>query len=134
MSARGSGEFTSTSWDESVFSKIDEQRNLTKATVANSFTGDLNGESTLEFLMVYHADGTNDFYGLERVTGQLSDREGSFVLEHKGCWDGQAVRCDWSIVPGSGAGELTGIRGDGGYVWDGQGKEASYNLDYRFDD
>ncbi len=39
---------------------------------------------------------------------------------------------DWSVVPGTGTGELAGLRGDGGYVARMDGTEP-YRLDYRFE-
>jgi hypothetical protein len=43
---------------------------------------------------------------------------------------GSMIEAVWSVVPGSGTGELRGLRGAGGYYWDGQA--VAYKLDYDF--
>jgi hypothetical protein len=46
--------------------------------------------------------------GNERVTATLDGRAGTFVLQH-GAWEGG----QWGfVVPGSGTGDLAGLRGD----------------------
>jgi len=43
------------------------------------------------------------------------------------------ILADWLVVPGSATGELSGLRGQGGYDWDGvHGKPTPYTLDYDF--
>lgn len=73
--------------------------------------------------MAYRADGTATFIGLERVTGRLGNRSGSFVLEHSGSFEGGMARASWFVVAGSGTGELSGLRGEGGF-------EASHQTSY----
>jgi hypothetical protein len=62
-----------------------------------------------------------------RVTGKLDGREGSFVLENRGTFDGKAAAGPLTIVPGSGSGELAGLRGGGSAP---MGNEAKFTLDY----
>ena len=64
----------------------------------------MEGESVAELLtcseLAYLAN--------ERVSGSLDGRAGTFVLQH-GAWEGG----QWGfVVPGSGTGELAGLRGD----------------------
>jgi len=40
--------------------------------------------------------------------------QGSFVLQDHGTLAGITVRGEWFVVPGSGTGELTDLRGEGG--------------------
>lgn len=51
-----------------------------EARFTKSFTGDLEGESQVEYLMMYRPDGSASFVGLERFTGRIGDRSGTFVL------------------------------------------------------
>jgi hypothetical protein len=67
--------------------------------------------------------------GLERVTAKLGGKSGSFVLEHSGADDGNEARTRLTILPGSGTGELSGIRGDGEMVATKAG-ECTMTLDY----
>ena len=50
---------------------------LTRADVAFKYTGDLEGSSVMQYLMLYRDDGTAKVIGLERVTGRLGGKSGS---------------------------------------------------------
>ncbi|MGH2558154.1 MAG: DUF3224 domain-containing protein [Thermomicrobiales bacterium] len=68
----------------------------------------------------------------ERVTGRVGERSGSFVLQHRGTWDKGVVKAEWIVVPGTATGELSGLRGDGGYLWHGEhsNRTTPYTLEY----
>jgi hypothetical protein len=133
MLTNGTGTFEKVTWDEAPYEAHDAGHKLTRAKVTNRFSGDIRGDSTLEYLMAYPSDEYASFVGLERIDGTVGDRRGSFVLQHQGVFDG-LVKATWFVVPGSGTGELRGLRGDGGYVWDGsRGDEVTYSLDFEFD-
>lgn len=135
MKKQAQGTFTSTSWDEQPFSEVEGSGKLTHTRVTNVFEGDITGETTLQYLMTYRGDDFASFTGLERVVGQIDGRSGSFVLQQSGTWEGGVVRADWTVVPGSGTGELATLRGQGGFTWDGQHDQAgSYTLEYELDD
>ena len=55
------------------------------------------------------------FVGLERVVGRVGGRSGSFVLESRGVWRDATARAEQLVGPGSGSGELRGLRGEGSY-------------------
>ena len=69
---------------------------------------------------------------IERVTGTLAGREGTFVLQDAGTVEASIVSGDWFVVPGSGTGELTGLRGEGGFRAN-LGEGAQVHLDYWFE-
>ncbi len=121
MGTRAMGTAEIQSWDEEPYDEPDGDPKLVRATVVYRFTGDIEAESRLTYLMLYGDDGGAGFVGMERVVGRLGGRSGSFVLQHRGRFDGDAAWGDWSVVPGSGAGELRGLRGEGGFVaWHGE--------------
>lgn len=101
MSKRARATFEVASWDEQPFSEVDGGPRLTRATVTKSFHGDIEGEGTLEYLMVHRDDGSASFVGLERVIGRLGDRSGSFVLQHTGTFEGGTAkaRASWCRGP-----------------------------------
>ena len=134
MSSQAKGTFAKKSWDEKPTSEINGGPKLTRASVANIFQGDIEGESSLEYLMIYQDDKHASFIGLERVTGRLGDRVGSFVLQHSGVYDSGVVKATWFVAPGSGTGDLARLRGEGEYVWDGQeGDAARFTLAYELE-
>ncbi|HLF28462.1 MAG TPA: DUF3224 domain-containing protein [Anaerolineae bacterium] len=133
MSRHATGTFEVKTWDEKSYSEIDGGPKLTRASVTKSLHGDVEGEGTLEYLMIYHADGSAGVVGLERVVGRVGDRSGSFVLQHSGTDDGNAAKITWFVVPGSGTGNLRGLRGEGGFVATRSQPQVSFTLDYDFE-
>ena len=63
--------------------------------------------------MLYRADGSATFVGLERVVGQLAGRAGSFVLQRTGVFENGVAKESFAVIAGSGTGELRGLRGEG---------------------
>ncbi len=109
-----------------------EGPSLARIHVEETFAGDISGSGLVEFLQAGRADGTASFVGIERVTGSIGGRSGTFLLQDQGTVDGGVVSGDWFVIPGSGTGELTGLRGEGGFRADlGQG--AAVTLDYWFE-
>jgi hypothetical protein len=129
MSTHITGTFKYTSWDENAYEELSNGRRLTRASVAQALSGDIEGEGSAEWLMCYRPDKTATFVGLQRLTGRVGGREGSFVVESHGIYDGELARGRWTIVPGSGTDELRDIQGEG--TWQApHGPEATFELDY----
>lgn len=56
------------------------------------------------------------------------------MLQHSGVFENGVVKATWFVAPGSGAGGLRGLRGEGDYVWDGKdGETARYTLAYELE-
>jgi hypothetical protein len=105
---------------------------LVRIHVEEAFAGDIEGAGVVEFLQAAQADGSASFVGIERVTGAVAGRNGSFLLQDSGTVTGNVVAGDWFVVPGSGTGELAGLRGEGGFRAN-LGENAEVHLDYWFD-
>jgi len=125
-------QFAMQSWNEHAYHEGTGGQKLARASVVNRFEGMVEGEGTLEYLLHYREDGSVYFTGLERVTGRLDGREGSFVLQHNGTLsvDG-GLQATWSVLPGSGTGELRGLSGEGGFAAVLHEKVVPYTLAYR---
>ncbi|MEE9132948.1 MAG: DUF3224 domain-containing protein [Gemmatimonadota bacterium] len=132
MSKRATATFRVKTWDESPYDEIDEGPRLTRVSVSKSFRGDIEGEGTLEYLMLHRDDGSASFVGLERVVGRVGDRSGSFVLQHSGSFEGGTAEATWFVVPGLGTGELRGLRGEGGFA-SGHAEHYPITLEYDFE-
>ncbi len=132
MSKRATATFQVKSWDEKPYNEIDEGPKLTRASVTKSFRGDIEGEGTLEYLMIHRDDGSASFVGLERVVGRVGDRSGSFVLQHSGTFEGGTAKATWFVVPGSGTGDLRGLRGEGGFA-SAHAEDYPITLEYDFE-
>jgi len=120
--------FAIKNWEEKAFSEGPDLPKLTRATVSKTLTGGLEGEGHVEYLMMYRPDGTATVMGLERVTGRIGDRRGSFVLKRIGEFEGGLAKESYEVVPGSGTGGLKNIRG-GGRSSVGHGMEHPFEMD-----
>jgi hypothetical protein len=105
---------------------------LTRAAVTKTFTGEITGEGHVEYLMMYRSDGSATFIGFERIVGSLAGRAGSFVLQRTGVFESGLARESYAVVPGSGTGELQGLRGEGTTAV-GHGMEHPFTLNYELD-
>ena len=126
------GTFKVRSWDEPPYAELEGAPKLTHAHVINSYAGDIEGEGTGDSVMFYGDDATATYFGFQRVVGKLGGRSGSFVLQGSGTWKDGVATTTWSVVPGSGTGELKGLRGSGGFAA-GPEAEVSYGLDYQIE-
>jgi hypothetical protein len=132
MSTHAIATFQIKSWDEKPYNEIEGLPKLTRASVTKSCKGDIEGEGMLEYLMMYRADGSASFVGLERIVGRLGGRSGSFVLQHSGVFEGGVAKATYFVVPGSGTGDLHGLRGEGSFA-SGHAQEYPMTLDYDFE-
>jgi Protein of unknown function (DUF3224) len=105
---------------------------LIRLHVEETFDGDIAGSGVVEFLQAARADGTASFVGIERITGSVGSRHGTFLLQDQGTAASGVVSGEWFVVPDSGTGDLSGLRGTGAFRADlGQG--AAVTLDYWFE-
>ena len=96
--------FAITGWDQVPYDEPADGPPLIRATVRKAYAGALEGTSVAELLTCAELA----YLATERVTGTLDGRTGTFVLQH-GAWEGG----QWGfVVPGSGTGELAGLRGE----------------------
>ena len=129
MKKSANARFAIQSWDEKPYSEGPDLLKLTRATVTKTFTGDIEGEGHVEYLMMYRSDGSATFVGLERVVGRIGGRAGSFVLQRTGVFESGQARESYSVIAGSGTGELRGLGGEGTSTV-GHGNEHPFHLNY----
>lgn len=132
MSTQAKSTFELAGWDEKPYDEPDDGPKLSKARVTKSFRGDVEGEGTAEYLVAYAPDGSASFVGLEQVVGKVGDRAGSFVLQHVGTFADNLAKGDVSVVPGSGTGELAGLKGKGAFAAE-TGPNGTMTLHYDLD-
>jgi hypothetical protein len=124
--------FAIKTWDEKPYSEGPDLPKLTRATVVKTFTGDIEGEGQVEYLMMYRSDGSAAFVGIERVVGRVSGKTGSFVMQRTGVFESGEAKESYSVIPGSGTGELRSLRGEGTTAV-GHGMEHPMTLGYELD-
>ena len=121
--------FAIKNWGEKPWSEGQDLPKLTRASVTKTFTGDIEGEGQVEYLMMYRSDGSAVVVGLERVVGRIGGKAGTFVLQRIGVFEGGQAKETYSVVPGSATGELAGLVGQGRSAV-GHGMEHPFALDY----
>ena len=111
MSGHASGTF-----DVKLTPQSDEgagDSGLGRMLIDKQFHGDLEGTSK-GFMLSSAATivkGSGGYVAMERVTGTLKGRTGSFVLQHSGTMTRGAPQLSVTVVPDSGSDQLTGIAG-----------------------
>lgn len=99
---------------------------VSSALLTKTFTGDVEATSTVRMLAVQPSVAESAAYvALERITGSVHGRKGSFVLLHVAT----PAEARWQVVDDSGTGELTGLTGVAELVRHDDGSHT-FTLDY----
>ena len=89
-----------------------EGATLGRMSGEKEFHGDLEGTSKVQMLTAMtDVKGSAGYVAIERVTGTLHGRSGSFVLQHSGTLAKGVAQQSITVVPDSGTGQLVGIAG-----------------------
>lgn len=108
-----------------------EGSTLGRMSISKKWHGGLDATSAGQMLTALtDVKGSAGYVAIERVTGKLNGRSGSFVLQHMGILDRGAPHLTVTIVPDSGTGQLAGIAGGTmNLIIEADGKHL-YELDY----
>jgi Protein of unknown function (DUF3224) len=89
-----------------------EGSTLARMSIDKKFHGDLEAAAKGEMLTAgTDVKGSAGYVAIERVTGTLNGRSGSFVLQHSGTLTRSAPQQNITVVPDSGSGQLIGLTG-----------------------
>ena len=106
-----------------------EGSTLARMSIDKKYHGDLEGTARGAMLTAgTEVKGSAGYVAVERVTGTLNGKSGSFVLQHSGTLTRGAAVQNIFVVPDSGTGQLAGITGKF-VVIIAEGKH-SYEFDY----
>ena len=86
---------------------------LMEIHLSETFSGDIDGKSPVRALQVLRDDKSASLVSVQRFRGKLGGREGTFVLQGSEIVENGKIKATWFIVPGSGTGDLSGLRGEG---------------------
>lgn len=78
-----------------------------------TYSGGLQGVARGQ--MISHrtaTEGSAGYVAMERVDAELDGRKGSFVLQHNGTMDRGDSALRITVVPDSGSGDLTALKGE----------------------
>lgn len=113
MTTTARATFQIAGWEEDVYAELGGEAKLSKADVSQTFSGDIEGEGSVTWLMAYTSEKSAEYVGVQRIVGRLGDREGSFLLTTVGRYDGSVAEGAWTVVEGSGTDGLAGLTGTG---------------------
>lgn len=131
MTTRISGPFDVKVLPQKADNPHAEASGLGRMALDKLFHGDL--EATSQGEMLSHLDralGSGGYVALERVSGTLAGRKGSFVLMHHATMSRGTPELVIRVVPDSGTEELVGLRGSMDIRI--EDKQHFYDFDYEF--
>ena len=102
---------------------------LGRRAIDKRFSGELEAHSQGEMLSAGgEVQGSAGYVAIERVSGTLGGRGGSFVLMHHATMNRGVPQLSIGVVPDSGTGELAGLSGSMGIRIENQ--QHYYDFDY----
>jgi len=108
---------------------IFEDATLGRLTIDKQFRGDLEATSKGQMLSALTGvKASAGYVAMERVTGTLGGRSGTFVLQHTGTMNRGEPQQSVTVVPDSGSGQLEGLAGT--MTIKIEGGKHSYEFDY----
>ncbi|MFY9826764.1 MAG: DUF3224 domain-containing protein [Thermoanaerobaculia bacterium] len=111
-----------------------EDTTLGRMSIEKQFHGDLEATGAGQMLTAStEVKGSGVYVAIERVTGKLKGRTGTFALYHRGVMVRGEPQLEVTVVPDSGTGELAGLAGTLRIVI-AEGGKHSYELDYTLPD
>lgn len=111
MTARASGTFEVKLTPQATDEKAGTAE-IGRMSIDKRFQGDLEGTSKGEMLSAMtDVKGSAGYVAIERVSGALKGRSGTFVLQHSGTMTRGAPDLTITVVPDSGTGQLAGLTG-----------------------
>jgi hypothetical protein len=103
---------------------------LNRMTLDKQYHGDLEGTGKGQMLTAgTEVKGSGAYVAIEKVSGRLKGRSGSFVLQHTGTMSSNGRQLTIIVVPDSGTGELKYLTGTMTIQIAADGKH-SYDLEY----
>jgi hypothetical protein len=121
-------------WDEHIASGVEGGPRVAYAHATMEYSGVIEGESICDLLLYYAGEGydggATTSPSFERFAGKVDGREGSFIVRHEYEFDEKGIQSTFTVVPGSGTGELTGIDGHGTVAGVLGEEKVAYTFEY----
>ncbi|MGV9881249.1 DUF3224 domain-containing protein [Streptomyces sp. NPDC003006] len=131
MTATTAGTFTFAAWNEQPVAGADGGARITHAAVTNDYTGAIEAAGTsCEYTIAYTSGTTGGYVGYEFIEGTLDGHKGSFIIEQQGSFVDDGIECAFTVLSGSGTGELAGLTGTGTFTARHGDKSTPYTFDY----
>jgi len=123
------GKFSVQAWDENPQHELGNESKISRATVKQLYSGDVSGESTIEYTMYYPDQSTSTFIGFEYFTGTISDttgdKSGTLIFKHNGKFENGVATSQFKSL--NGTADLEGLNCSGTFKTLNHG-EAEYEF------
>jgi hypothetical protein len=107
VSERASGTF-----EVKLSPQGEKDDDLGRYLIDKQFHGDLEGISRGQMLTAGNAaKGSGGYVAIEKISGTLGGRSGTFILQHSGTMTRGTPQLSVTVVPESGTGQLAGLAG-----------------------
>ena len=73
---------------------------LIEIHLTETFTGDIEGESPVRALQILRDDQSASLVSVQRFSGKLAGRQGTFVLQGQEIVENGKIKATWFVVPG----------------------------------
>lgn len=101
---------------------------ISRFSLDKQFHGELEATSQGEMLSAGSPKTSGGYVAIERVSGTLSGRTGTFVLQHDATMTNGVPQMNIIVVPGTGTGQLAGLSGTMTIVI----KEGKHSYDFAY--
>ena len=127
--AQGKSMHAAGTFDVTLVPQADAENPVGRMSIDKVFHGDIEGTSKGTMLASMGSEpGSGAYVAIEKVTGTLHGKRGTFALHHVGVMNRNAQSLTVLVIPDSGTEELKGITGSLKIIIDG--KKHSYEFDY----
>ena len=121
------GTFHLEQWEETTDQTLENGSKVTRASVRQSFSGDLEGEGSISYLMAYRSTESAVFVGLQTFRGKVGGDAGVLVMQVTGTFEDGLARGEWRVIPGMGTSALSSYAGEGSFQAP-HGPDGTYEL------
>lgn len=128
MSNKVEGIFQITGWDEIPYSELDDGSKQSSVKVTQSYSGSIEGNSEIRYLMSYQSESSAIFVGFETIKGTFLGKNGSVIVQHNGIFESGVASSKFTIVANSGKGDCLNISGAGSFK-SGENGQANYEME-----
>ncbi|MEJ2042216.1 MAG: DUF3224 domain-containing protein [Reinekea sp.] len=108
--------FSVADWQESEQWQSSDNCVTKTAAIKYHYTGDIQGESQMQMVLMYYPNGEAHFTALEHIEADVDGKRGGLVLSHNGLHSEKVANGQCELVFSTG--ELEGLRGHGSYAAD----------------
>lgn len=127
MTQQLNGQFQITDWQETTTFQNDDGQKVTTADIKQTYTGELQGTSKVQYVMCYTSDSHALFTGFEVITVEQNGTVSTLTLQHTGEFKNGVAVSEFKVVEGTGTGTYSGSSGNGQFGA-GEGGKANYQL------